>query len=458
MFQSGDLVVQELVIGQVAEPWVANVVVVGSRLGPKHRAAKDWHGGFAQKRRVRLGTMHNDRIACSLWVVGHFAALPHVLNGPKRRRRQFDGQALILHNPRMQWAFCGSLLFCVAALTGCSCDSGNAGEGADGGGTNRGDGSTSWPDGGGPSGRNDGGTCEQITVGSTLEAPEVLVVFDQSLSMNTGGRWDAAVQAVGSVVVTLDLQVAFGIGFFGTGSRGACGAVDVPIPPRVGSAAEISDELNRRSPAGYTPIAPMLDLISRLKAGEVVSGQPPLPNLETIILMTDGAPNCNEALDGNSCTCTQPDCSNEERFCLDDVRSVDAVGKLAEQGVTTYVIGYSVSEWKSTLDAMAAAGSPGGTYFPVENATDLESSLGGIAAGITSCSFELESTPEDVTYVSVTLNGDPVPHTSQSNAGDGWELQGNTVNLLGTDCAAAKSDPRAVLDIKVECEQVFVIR
>ncbi len=347
---------------------------------------------------------------------------------------------------------------CVVALSllGCSC-----GDGSDSGLEN--DGGNHISDGGGNNNRDGGGgnggdACEQLTVGSTLEPPEVLVVFDQSRSMMTDGRWQAAVQAVGAVVVNLDLQVAFGIGFFGTSTSDACGAVDVPIPPRVGAAAEISDELNRRSPAGYTPIAPMLDLVSRLKAGEDVPGQPGLENLETVILMTDGAPNCNEALNGDQCTCTQPDCSNEDRFCLDDVRSVEAVKKLAKQGVRTYVIGYAVGAWEDTLNAMAEAGSPGGTYYLVENATDLESSLGGIAQGITSCSFQLESTPDDITYVSVTLNDQPVAHRSQSDEGGGWELRGNVVELLGADCDSAKNDPNAVLDIVVECEQVFAIR
>lgn len=406
--------------------------------------------------------MYDDSVARATFRVSHSEALPQVRTEPKVERLQFDSLEAIVHNSTMMRATLFLGLMMAMGPISCSCDDedpgngsntdgGNNGGGGDGGGNNNGGG-----DGGGNNnGGGDGGTCEQLTVGSELEAPEVLVVFDQSNSMNEDNRWRSAVQAVGAVVVNLDLQVAFGIAFFGTGR--SCGSVDVPIPPRVGNAAAISDELDDRNPQGNTPIAPMLQLISRLKDGENVRGQPTLENLKTVILMTDGSPNCNEDLDGDTCERTLQS-SSADIHCLDEDRTVDAVEALAMQGVSTYVIGYSVSEWKDTLDAMAAAGTPGGTYFPVENASDLEASLGGIAQGITSCSFQLENTPEDITYVSVSLNGDDVPHTSQSGSGDGWDLQGNTVELLGDDCETARNDPTAVLDIKVECEQVFVIR
>ncbi len=344
------------------------------------------------------------------------------------------------------------------------------------------------------------GTCEQLQFDATTSAPQVMIALDQSSSMEIEGRWGAAVQAVSSVVRSLENDVAFGLAAFGTNTF-SCGSTRMVSAPRLGNAETIINYMSRESPRGGTPIAEILEQIATYKEdGQSLGGLPEgfgdngedrktddssssqggtLQGVSTVILVTDGAPNCNHNLDAQSCVCTHPDAAecvkareqNNSTLCLDDDEATAAVMALRKLGVETYVIGYSASEWADTLDRMARAGVEGttedgrstagesqqGAYIPVENALQLEQSLRGVATGLGTCSFALEEEPADVTHVRVVLNGNELAHTSQVDEG-GWALSGKTINLLGADCESVRDNPGTTLDIVVECEQVFFLR
>jgi hypothetical protein len=80
---------------------------------------------------------------------------------------------------------------------------------------------------------------------------------------------------------------------------------------------------------------------------------------DIVLLLTDGLPNCNSALDPQTCTCTTgSSCSASS--CLDDVASVNAVNDLRSKGIQTMVIGFGADTGGGlavdTLNAMAMAG------------------------------------------------------------------------------------------------------
>ncbi|MHB8878387.1 MAG: vWA domain-containing protein [Myxococcaceae bacterium] len=83
-----------------------------------------------------------------------------------------------------------------------------------------------------------------------------------------------------------------------------------------------------------------------------------------IVLVTDGAPNCNAVLDPTSCRCTPAavaPCGAADR-CLDQDRAVAALTTLREKGIRTFVVGFGAEAASSTsltaeaLSAMALAG------------------------------------------------------------------------------------------------------
>ena len=106
---------------------------------------------------------------------------------------------------------------------------------------------------------------------------------------------------------------------------------------------------------GGTPTAATLALLGTL------------PSLNTedrddfIVLLTDGLPNCNPALDRTTCTCVDgtAQCS-DNRNCLDQSAAVSQISTLAARGIRTIVVGFGSSTAGSLaappLNAMAEAG------------------------------------------------------------------------------------------------------
>src|SRR5207253_10935105 len=95
----------------------------------------------------------------------------------------------------------------------------------------------------------------------------------------------------------------------------------VGIAPKRGNANAILDVFDTSEPLGGTPTAEAV----RLAAQFVTTSR---AVARTIVLATDGEPNCNGNLDENRCTCTNQsgNCVGNDRFrfsCLDDTRTVN---------------------------------------------------------------------------------------------------------------------------------------
>jgi hypothetical protein len=186
-----------------------------------------------------------------------------------------------------------------------------------------------------------------------------------------------------------------------------------------------------------------------------------------LLLLTDGGPNCNADADASVCTCTrEPDtfCRGGDigggalvnptpNLCLDDAESVAAVGDLAASGIRTFVIGYDTPEWATTLDAMAAAGDTGQpSYFPVSDGAGLTAALETISAFVVACTYELSEAPPSDLYVSVSVDGAPLAHLSQTDGASGWRLvDGVVVELVGASCAAVSDGESHEVAIVREC-------
>lgn len=312
----------------------------------------------------------------------------------------------------------------------------------------------------------DPGTCERISVQATREAPSVLILLDRSGSMYDPplDRWTPAVSAINQVVGTHASTVEFGLGLFGEGD--SCGNGRIRVNPGADTADTIASQLSG-DPAvrtgGGTPTAAMLQRAATYFAtrSETTPGY--------VVLVTDGAPNCNPLQSGrSSCVCTFVDCTNTPTAwlgCLDADNTVGAVAALAEAGVPTWVIGYDTPELSDVLDAMAAAGNTGrSTYIPVEDQTTLSSALDGITATLVSCTFTLSYAPEDPAYVRVMLDGEPVPRHVATDADGGVApspngtftlTAGRVVRLEGAACDRLQDGQTHDLTITRECEPVI---
>lgn len=306
-------------------------------------------------------------------------------------------------------------------------------------------------------GRREPDACERIVAAPDELPPNVLLVLDRSGSMYYGDvdRWNPAVQAVNALVASLEDRIRFGLFLFGNGIDGSCGPGELVVTPTLRAGATIRNRLTG-NPAdltgGGTPAA---DALRRsLTVARNLRGK------TYVVLITDGAPNCNFEPDGRTeCVCSimGAPCQFWPE-CLDDARTVEAVENLARAGVGTYVVGYDVDEWSEVLDRLAAAGgTPFPNYLPVSDRSTLETALGDIAQTLASCSFSISAIPPSYRYVRVRLDGTDLTHASR-NPDSGWELVGETtIELKGRACTAFQNGDIGAVEITVECEPVIVI-
>lgn len=247
------------------------------------------------------------------------------------------------------------------------------------------------------------GTAKQsqpIAVTGTRHTYDVMFVVDRSGSMtespdgssvascdsagqhNAPCKWDALLGLMSGSGNFLDtLSQALGgatgsppqlglvtFGGVGAGSDNACapGVLQVPFAPSTSSVTEIQNTLLGLSPQGGTPTASSVTLAGSAFSNDGAD--------RYVILLTDGAPNCDAAFQATELNCgslTQQCVSPGACFgqsasplgCLDEDASVQAVQALHDQlGVTTLVIGFgadfadSTNLANETLDRMAQAG------------------------------------------------------------------------------------------------------
>lgn len=241
---------------------------------------------------------------------------------------------------------------------------------------------------------------EEICGGSDLDIarviPDILILLDRSLSMSSTPPspplWDTIRPAIVTVTEPpMDEGIWFGLMTFPgpdcTRSGPMCtepDSSDVLVPVGPGSHGDISTELDRLNTCGATPIA-----MSLQSAGAyletLTDGHP-----KYILLATDGAPNCNDSLDGDTCTCTvESGCASNDEFCLDDERTNGVLDDLCAGGISTFVLGMGgAAEWASVMSAMAEHGCTE-DYYPADDPDSIADALDAITGSVVTCQFEL---------------------------------------------------------------------
>lgn len=178
-------------------------------------------------------------------------------------------------------------------------------------------------------------------------------------------------------------------------------------------------------------------------------------NKTYVVLMTDGAPNCNLALrcgvdacipniehltaSGIACNDSFNCCSPQVGAgdCVDADDSEAAVADYEKAGVDTFVVGMPGSEaYRSMLNRLATAGNtarPGNSeYYAVSDTDELAVALRAIGAKVAiSCDLPLSETPENPELVNVYFDDQVVPKSDDN----GWRYHGeNTIQLVGAAC------------------------
>ena len=314
------------------------------------------------------------------------------------------------------------------------------------------------PDAGPP----DAGPCIPRPLPLTPAVPTVMFVIDRSGSMlddldgraDAGGvsRWRVLETTLTSVLPPLDQQVAMG-GLMYPVRADSCSAPSmVDLSPALGNANRLLNLFTVSMPVGGTPTAEAVAV-----AAEHLRTLRTATAARAMILATDGAPNCNEMLNNDTCVCTSrpqfdPNC-DAPTHCLDDNRTINTLRTLFAQRMPTYVIGLGsqLNLFASTLDQMAVAGGVprmgvGPRYYSVSNQLELTDAFSRITSQLTRCTFLLNGLGGNDTFT-LQVGGVDVP---EGPNGYEWLDRANgELTLHGLPCDRAAGGQTA--SVLVDC-------
>lgn len=320
-----------------------------------------------------------------------------------------------------------------------------------GGGTAGGD------DDDGVPGQPDAGTgvddesCPNVAVRIEPVLPIVLLLIDQSGSMNEsfGGptRWQALktalVDPTTGVVARLQDRVVFGATLYSSlgGNAGGTCPLLVPEAPALNNYTAIASLLNSNSPQADTPTAESVAAV--YPTFPQVDPEEPQPRI--LVLATDGNPD----------NCVDPDAHDLGSQQMSELQVQNAYGA----GIKTIVlsVGDDVAEPHLQRLANAGVGLPMNTgtapYYVATSPAQLVDAFDEIIRGTRVCTFTLEGNVDlaKAPDADVELNGMPLEY------GTDWRMvDENTLELLGAACEQFLETDEVVLTGEFPCGAVVL--
>ena len=279
-------------------------------------------------------------------------------------------------------------------------------------------------------------------------------------------RWDTLRDALFQTITPFDSELAMGAKFFpevldpnDNSNEAACRTdTGVGIAPSLGNVSNIINVFDTTVPLGGTPTSEAVRLAAQYLAGSRTVAR-------TMILATDGAPNCNSTLDENTCVCTAADgmcagVAGGEYNCLDDTRTIDTITDVFQnQKIPVYVIGIGSTNDPAFLQALnemaVAGGRPRATApfdYSVSTSAELKTALQSIGDSIAKCTYLTPSAPTDPNAITVEINGMVIPRDTTHMDGWDWVDQAfGTLAFFGAACDSASNGGPAITGV-VSCE------
>jgi uncharacterized protein (TIGR03382 family) len=230
------------------------------------------------------------------------------------------------------------------------------------------------------------------------DLPVLFIVQDKSGSMNKApdgspagatnpSKWSIAQQVLPSLATQFANRFRFGAEMYPGRTETFNCTVGAVVAPVSYTPAGVQTAYASAVAGGGTPTAVSLQL-ARTHLESL--------NLTTpayVLLLTDGLPNCNLALDASTCPATTPTCVNNScllgaKDCLDDTATLVEARALFAAGIKVFVVGFdsalTAGNNLAVLNAIAAAGGTTAAYVAT-NQAQLTATLNTIASSTATC-------------------------------------------------------------------------
>ena len=303
-------------------------------------------------------------------------------------------------------------------------------------------------------GRTPDNVCASVQVGATPVTPTVLLIVDQSGSMNedfgSGTRWtvlrDSLLDPDDGLIADLEGVVRFGLSLYSARApgndklpEGEC-PILTEVAPKLDNYADIQATYGPADVIDETPTGDAIDKILDGLANLPDPGDDPV----IFILATDGEPDRCEELNPNPTDDAQRE-------------AIEATQRAFTSGIRTFVI------TDEHLQALANAGlgrDPEEMANPAEfweagDDQDLKDTLSEIVGGQLSCTVELNGRvdPDMACSGEVRLNGELLP----CDEPNGWRaVDESHIELLDDACDTLKSGNGAVLEAEFPCNAILI--
>jgi hypothetical protein len=297
---------------------------------------------------------------------------------------------------------------------------------------------------GSESGEAEGMTCDLLRLQLEPKTPTMLLLVDQSGSMdaafdiNMTTRWEAVratlLDAMNGLVAQFESEIRFGLALYT--ANWDQGPVECPLlietPPAIDNYDEIVASFDGSGgPQGDTPTGESVATVAMSLAAD------PDPNEKYIVLATDGEPD----------NCEDPDADGKPG-------AVMAVQGAYADGIETFIISVGDEVSDAHLQEMANAGAgvqpgdPDATFYKALDQQALFDAFNEIIQGVRNCEIMLDQAikPELANLCTVTVNGDELPLDDP----DGWRVNSSVeIELIGMACANIQE---GVVTVEMSCD------
>lgn len=306
-----------------------------------------------------------------------------------------------------------------------------------------------------------GGTCGQSEFELSQVPANVLILLDRGAAMSFGvdpqapSRWNQAKEAIRTVTTSYDEQIRFGLATYSSCLPEGCSAGRVIVPVAEHNAAAINDFLagtvDRGSNDGQARDAQ--GKLQYLCEPEGL-GRPEM-NTARSLLSVASDPALRDATRENAILLVSNGVESEQ--CQDECDGPCAASMLLTRDPPVRTFAINMDVLVNNMNAIAEAGGTGAS-IPGLSPSELSAAFGGIAASVSSCDYQLSSTPRDPSQLFVFF--DDEPEQIPREGADGWTfaVDANRVTFHGASCERIASGRVSDIDVVYGCPQPVPVK